>query len=118
MRGPITEPAGRFELRQGAGESATVALSGRLDIRSTGRIWDELERALRQKPPAALEVDASGVEHCDGAGLALLHYLGMGGMSPSGVRATVRGLRPEFINLFRRFSAEDYQKNLPQPPPG
>jgi len=41
----------------------------------------------------------------------------MGGMSPSGTKATVRGLRPEFMNLFQRFSSEDYKQNRPQPPP-
>jgi phospholipid/cholesterol/gamma-HCH transport system permease protein len=64
----------------------------------------------------ALEVDATGVEYCDSAGLALLHFLSMGGMSPPGGKATVRGLRPEFQNLFQRFTAEDYQRNRPQPP--
>jgi phospholipid/cholesterol/gamma-HCH transport system permease protein len=58
-------------------------------------------------------VDASGVEHCDGAGLALLHYLSMGGMSAKGTKATIKGLRPEFMNLFQRFSIEGYEKNLP-----
>jgi phospholipid/cholesterol/gamma-HCH transport system permease protein len=40
----------------------------------------------------------------------------MGGMSPPGGKATVRGLRPEFQNLFQKFTADDYLKNRPQPP--
>jgi phospholipid/cholesterol/gamma-HCH transport system permease protein len=117
MPAPLTEPAARYDLRSGNGGAATLSLSGHLDARSTAGLWRELDSALRRTPPASLEVDASGVEHCDGAGLALLHFLSMGGMSSSGGKATVKGLRPEFMNLFQRFSAEDYQKNRPQPPP-
>ena len=57
------------------------------------------------------------MERCDGAGLALLHFLSMGGPSPTGVKASIKGLRPEFTDLYQRFSAEDYLKNLPQPTP-
>lgn len=117
MPAAAAEPAARFELRPGSAGGARVALSGRLDANSTARLWRELDVALRQTPFTSLEVDASGVEHCDGAGLALLHFLSMGGMSPSGGKVAVGGLRPEFMNLFQRFSAEDYQQNRPQPTP-
>lgn len=106
-----------FELSPVNGGVATLGLSGRLDARTTAGLWRELDSRLRQSPVSNLSVDASGIEHCDGAGLALLHFLSMGGMSPSGGKATVQGLKPEFMNLFQRFSAEDYQKNKPQPPP-
>jgi phospholipid/cholesterol/gamma-HCH transport system permease protein len=111
------ESAGHFELRSSSAQSATVALSGQLDVESTPGIWRDLESELRHKSFQTLEVDASGVERCDGAGLALLQCLRMGGMSASGTKATIKGLRPEFMNLFQRFSVEDYQKNLPQPLP-
>src|SRR5262249_22807358 len=70
--------------------------------------------ALQLNPLTSFEVDASGVDQCDGAGLALLHFLSMRGMSASGARAKVTGLRPEFQNLFQRFSVEDCEKNRPQ----
>lgn len=117
MSAAPTESAGHFELRSSGAQSATVALSGQLDAGSTPRIWRDLESELRHKSFQSIEVDASGVEHCDGAGLALLQWLRIGGMSASGAKATIKGLRPEFVNLFQRFSVEDYQKNLPQPPP-
>jgi phospholipid/cholesterol/gamma-HCH transport system permease protein len=97
-------------------EAGKVTLSGRLDAQSVASLWRELETRLRQSPAPSLQVDASGVEYCDGAGLALLHYLSMGGMSPPGSKATVTGLRPEFMALFQRFTAEDYQKSRSQPP--
>ncbi|HXI52580.1 MAG TPA: ABC transporter permease [Candidatus Saccharimonadales bacterium] len=117
MSATATEPKAGFELQSDRAGTTTVRLSGQLDASSTARLWRELDTVLREHPPAALEVNAAGVEHCDGAGLALLHCLSMGGMSSPGAKATVKGLRPEFRNLFQRFSPEDYRKNLPQPPP-
>jgi phospholipid/cholesterol/gamma-HCH transport system permease protein len=111
------ESTARFEIKPGSSGGVTVVLSGQLDATSTSRVWRELSDALRKNPPGSLEVDASGVERCDGAGLALLHALSMGGAPSPGAKATVKGLRPEFMSLFERFSTEDYQKNLPHEPP-
>jgi len=117
MSAPAIDSDARFELQPGSQGAAALKLTGRFDARSTARVWGELAAALRQQAPASLDVDASGIEQCDGAGLALLHFLSMGGMLPSNAKASIRGLRPEFQGLFQKFSAEDYQKNLPQPPP-
>jgi phospholipid/cholesterol/gamma-HCH transport system permease protein len=112
----LTDPGARFELRARGEGAATLHLSGRLNVGSTAGLWRELDARLRRTPIQALEVDVSEVERCDGAGLALLHFLSMGGMSPPDGKTTVRGLRPEFLNLFQKFSAEDYQRNRPAPP--
>jgi phospholipid/cholesterol/gamma-HCH transport system permease protein len=115
---PTTRPASsaRFELKADGPGVGALTLSGHLDARSTADLWRDLDARLRHSPVSALEVDAAGVEYCDGAGLALLHFLSLGGMLPPGGKATVRGLRPEFQNLFRRFTTEDYQRNRPQAP--
>jgi len=76
-----------------------------------------LDAQLRQVPITTLEVDASGVERCDGAGLALLHFLSPGGLSPFGGKTTVVGLRPEFLAMYQKCTAEDYQRNRLQPAP-
>jgi phospholipid/cholesterol/gamma-HCH transport system permease protein len=117
MSSAVTESTARFELRSGSAGEVSVVLSGQFDTASTARVWKELDAALQQNPPTRLEVDASGIERCDGAGLALLHFLNMGGPSHSGVKATIKGLRSDQMTLFQRFSIEDYEKNLPQPPP-
>jgi len=115
---PATRPdsSARFELKADGPGVGALALSGRLDARFTAGLWRDLDARLRHSPCTALEVDAAGVEYCDGAGLALLHFLSMGGMMPPGSKATIRGLRPKFQNLYQRFTAEDYQRNRPQPP--
>jgi phospholipid/cholesterol/gamma-HCH transport system permease protein len=116
MPATVTESGARFELKPDSQGRAALQLFGHLDAASTAGIWRELDARLRQNPPANLDVDAAQVEHCDGAGLALLHFLAMGGMSPAGGTVTVRGLKPEFQNLFQKFTAEDYRKNRPLPP--
>jgi len=117
--GPATtdNAAARFDFQPGGKGAATLRLSGCLDLHSTAALWRSLDARLRQSPVTTLQVDASGVEYCDGAGLALLHFLSPGGLSPFGGNTTVVGLRPEFLSLFQKFTAEDYQRNRPQPAP-
>jgi len=117
MTATLTESDARFDLRAGGQGAASLSLTGRLDATSTARLWREIPAALRKQGATGLQIDASGVEYCDGAGLALLHFLGMGGMSAPGAKVRIEGLRPEFQNLFQKFSAEDYLKNLPKPAP-
>jgi phospholipid/cholesterol/gamma-HCH transport system permease protein len=116
MSASTADSVARFDLRESGPERWALSLTGRFDARSTSDIWKDLKAKLRQKPIANLDVDASGIEYCDGAGLSLLHFLSMGGLSSETAKATVRGLRPEFQNLFQKFTAEDFQKNRPQPP--
>jgi phospholipid/cholesterol/gamma-HCH transport system permease protein len=113
---PTGSPVG-IELRPGDAGKGLLKLSGTLDVHSTAAAWRELDERLRQTPVASLEVDASGIERCDGSGLALLHFLAMGGMSSTGDHAVVKGLRPQFEGLYQRFSADDYRNNRPQSPP-
>lgn len=116
MSATPSSSAARFELRPGSHGNTTLHLSGWLDAHSTAGLWRELDAKFQQSPTATLDVDASGVDYCDGAGLALLHFLGMGGMTKKGGAVTVRGLRPEFESLYQQFSAADYEQNRSQPP--
>jgi phospholipid/cholesterol/gamma-HCH transport system permease protein len=112
----LEEPAARYELHTEGNEVLALKLSGTLNAHTTARLWRELDGQLPERTVKAIDVDASGVEQCDGAGLALLHFLEMGGMTSSGTQVSIRGLRPEFLNLFQKFTAEDYEKNRPRPP--
>jgi phospholipid/cholesterol/gamma-HCH transport system permease protein len=112
---PSSSPV-RYELLPGSGGGATLNLTGRLDADSTAGLWRELDAKFQNSPASNLEVDASGVDYCDGAGFALLHFMGMGGMSGQGGKVIISGLRPEFDNLYQKFSAADYEQNRPHPP--
>src|SRR5271157_6162660 len=72
---------------------ARVTLRGWLNAETTVDCWNQLERDLRGAKISALEVDASGLQLCGGAGLALLRYLNMGKMTPK-AGVSVTGLEP------------------------
>jgi len=91
---------------------ARVALRGRLDSHATVACWKLLEQKLRPAKIKALEVDASGLQFCDGAGLALLRYLNMGRMT-RGATVSVLGLEEDLDKLFRGFTLEDYEAFRP-----
>jgi phospholipid/cholesterol/gamma-HCH transport system permease protein len=91
-----------------------VVLRNRLDAQTAVTCWTVLERNLRGANVKTLEVDASGLSHCDGAGLALLQYLNMGKMTP-GAKVSVVGLEGELEKVFREFTAEDYDAFRPHP---
>jgi phospholipid/cholesterol/gamma-HCH transport system permease protein len=92
--------------------SARVTLRGRLDAKTTVTCWGRLEQGLLDVKLQTLEVDASGLRACDGAGLALLRYLNMGRMTP-GASVTVNGLEAGLEQLFRAFTQADYEAFRP-----
>ena len=87
---------------------AHVVLRGRLDAQTAVACWNLLEQKLGKAKIKVLEVDAGGLQFCDGAGLALLRYLNMGKMTPSAI-VSVLGLEPELEKLFLGFTSEDYE---------
>jgi phospholipid/cholesterol/gamma-HCH transport system permease protein len=84
------DPAFRTERH---GDGRIVFLSGVLDAESVSDSWNEAT-AIHDSP---LKVDASKVETCDGAGLALLHLL------TSRKGAELIGLKPEIQRLLAPF---------------
>lgn len=87
--------------------TATLTLTGELDAISTAQAWPKLETELAGSNVVRLEVDVRQLV-CDSAGLALLYYLSVGGMTP-GANVHLTGLSPELQHLLRSFSTEDFQ---------
>ena len=87
---------------------ALVTLRGRLDAQTAVACWNLLEQKLATAKIKILEVDAGGLQFCEGAGLALLRYLNMGKMTPSATVSVV-GLEPDLEKLFLVFTSEDYE---------
>ena len=54
------------------GSSVVVAVDGIVDLSTVGRLHDDLTRAVRQHPGAALVVDLDAVGALDDAGLGVL----------------------------------------------
>jgi phospholipid/cholesterol/gamma-HCH transport system permease protein len=92
--------------------SAQVSLRGRLDSHTVIACWHCLEEGLRIPKINKLEVNASDLRFCDGAGLALLRYLNMGRMTPHAA-VLVTGLEERLDKMFRGFTAEDYKSFHP-----
>ena len=89
------------------GETTIVFLSGVLDADSVAESWAEAT-AIQESP---LKVDASEVEACDGAGLALLHLL------TSRKHAELTGLKPEIQRLLDPFQGEKSEEPVPEKSP-
>ena len=114
---PAVSAEGRVgvELRQEAGK-AFLGLTGTLDVHTAASARRELETKLSGVPgTAALEVDAGGIERGDMSGMSLLYELAEGRLG-SGVRATVKGLRPEFQTLLSAFPSGEALSGLEEAP--
>ncbi len=100
------------DVRFGPPGFARVVFRGRLNSRTAVASWDSLKQQLRGAKLEKLEVDADGLEYCDGGGLSLLRYLSMGLMTP-GASVSIRGLRVEVEQLFLGFTQDDYNALRP-----
>ena len=103
------------KVKVASGGCARVLLQGRLDAQTVAECWDNLERGLRDAPIQILELDASGLRFCDGAGMALLRYINMGKLTPKAT-VSVLGLRADLQKVFLGFTPEDYEAFHPQSP--
>jgi len=111
---PVDSPV-RWELSRRPDGTGTLAFTGELDTESTPAAWHSLERELAGSQMVRLEVDVRRLE-CDSAGLALLYYLSIGGMTPEAT-VEVTGLSPDLQHLLGSFSKEDFQVLQEHEPP-
>ena len=102
-----------FELRQDDEGRPSLALSGQMDTDSAQFLWRKLKHKLAARPVTT--IDASGLTHCDGAGLGLLYFLGTSQMTP-GAKVQLSGLKPEIQKALQNLSMEDYQAFQSQQP--
>jgi phospholipid/cholesterol/gamma-HCH transport system permease protein len=90
-----------------------LALSGRLDATTLRQLWDDAHRALAEAPTRPVTVDASGIDYCDGAGIALLVDLVA---HPRAAPVEIANLRPDHDVLFRQFDPARLEHDLdPEP---
>ena len=92
----------------------TLRVSGWLDSHSVGEVWERSRQAVAQHKPGSLIIDASGVDYCDGAGIAMLVDL----LRRLKGAAEVRGLPAEFQPLLAMFDPAEFQEaSLAKPVP-
>lgn len=80
-----------------------LAIDGRLDADSTGRIWRESLRLVAAARAPAVELDVAAMDYCDGSGIALLIELRRL-QEKTGGQLHIHGLRPEFQELLDDWS--------------
>ena len=105
----------KTDIEFGGDGQARVTLAGHLNAQSAPACWDRLTHDLFPARVTALDVEVSGLQICDGAGLALLRYLNMGIKTPS-AKVSVRGLQPNLQKNFNLFTLQDYENFRPQAP--
>ena len=90
-----------------------VALDGRLDASTVRGLWEQAHRALAEAPTRPVIVDATEVDYCDNAGVALLLDLVA---QPRAAPVEVANLKPAFQALFRQFDPARLAQDLdPEP---
>ena len=85
------------------------AFKGRLDAETTGPLWPQALRKITETKPELLIVDASGVEYCDGAGVALLLRL-KHTQEAIGKQIQIEGLQSQFKQLIKLFDPGRIEK--------
>jgi len=100
-----------------AGGVLTLAIDGRLDSTTTGKVWLSATEAVERNPSPRLIVDATKVDYCDGSGIGLLVELQRRQRKVGGT-CEIRGLQREFrqmLSMFDPASFEEPQDRLSTP---
>jgi len=106
----------RVDFRQGPGAEGVLTLAGELDVSSAAEARREVVDKLASARVTALAVDGSGIAHGDMSGMAVLYELAQGRIVP-GVKATIRGLRPEYQTLLAAFPPGEALAAVREEPP-
>ena len=98
-------PINSVRFRGGEKRNGTlnIAIEGRLDSDSTGKIWREATKVVRDAQAPNVKLDAASIDYCDGSGIALLIYLRQQQQNAGGT-LDIDGLRPEFRELLDDWS--------------
>jgi len=103
--------AATLTVTDATGGSRELRLAGRLDAYSIANVWSEARAEVARAPDRPVVIEASGVDYCDGAGVAMLVDL-LRQERPAAARVTVRALKPEFQTLLDQFDPATFR-----PPP-
>jgi phospholipid/cholesterol/gamma-HCH transport system permease protein len=83
-----------------------MAIAGRLDSSTTGKIWRQATEAVARAKARSVIIDANEVDYCDGSGIALFVHL-RNLQHKARAQLEIRGLRPEFEELLQESEPGD-----------
>ncbi len=87
----------------------TIAIEGRLDSKTTGKIWREAVQILERASTTRIVVDGSRIDYCDGSGIALFVEL-CRRQQRAGRELEIRGLQNESQRLLDQFDPNEFQE--------
>ncbi|MBN1493233.1 MAG: STAS domain-containing protein, partial [Candidatus Omnitrophica bacterium] len=79
-------------------ERVELLLSGDLDVKNTGHVWNETMALIDTHAPQHLMIDAAALDYCDGAGICFLIAVEER-QKKSGKACTIRGLSEDVVHL-------------------
>jgi len=88
---------------------SVLHFSGPLDVRGVPAVWDAALEALRRAADAPVVVDASGVQHLDGAGIALLLDL-LRQPRAAGAEVRIEGLPARYRAMLDQFDPANFRE--------
>lgn len=95
-------PAATLTVSDAEAGRRKLRFAGRLDAYSIASVWHDALAALAAAPERAIVIDASAVDYCDGAGIAMLIDL-LRQPRAANAPTSISGLRPEFQALLNQF---------------
>ncbi len=84
-----------------------LRINGRLDVYSTGEVWNDSVSAIKKSRPDNLVIDAKGIDYCDASGIALLINLKLH-QEKRGGSFQIEGLSTDLQKLYGLFNPEDF----------
>jgi phospholipid/cholesterol/gamma-HCH transport system permease protein len=107
----VNPTAAAARLRVGALRDGVlaVALVGRLDSSTTGKIWRQATEAVVAAKARSVIVDAAEVDYCDGSGIALFAHL-RNLQHKARAQLEIHSLRPEFEELLQESELGDLEQ--------
>jgi len=64
-----------FQIEKQSANTVKMNFSGRLDMDSVAKLWDDCLAAIQEQKPKHLILDLKAIDYCDAAGLALIQRL-------------------------------------------
>ena len=108
---PPSEPSAQAEFTVVGGDSPgafAMRIAGRLNAHSTAAIWEAAVHGVERVSGASAQLDASEIEYCDGAGLALLLELRRVA-GRRGAELEIEGLAERFARRLEQFTPEEFE---------
>jgi phospholipid/cholesterol/gamma-HCH transport system permease protein len=123
----MSKPTRKIDLPSFAGDACQILASdaevlalsfgSRLDAETVSLLWDPLDEILERTSPRILRIEASRLEHCDGAGFGLLMELARRQIRRD-AQYELTGLKEKFSGLWTLYRPEDFTRlraSRPQP---